>query len=72
MLCKICSRDEGEYNIGGEAVFELFFDSKSVCGVHYDASMLGGNDGMDDVGEAVDVWQGLDAEDNVVEGWPAI
>jgi len=70
-LYQICSRDQRKDDIGGKAFFKLFFDSKSVRCVHYDASMLGRNDGLDDIGEAINVWEGLDAEYNVVEGWCA-
>ena len=67
MLNQICSRNQGEHNVGRKAVFELFFDAQGIRRVHYNAGMLGRNDRLYDIGKVVHVWQGLDAEYNIVE-----
>jgi len=70
-LCKVDTGNQRKHHVCGKAFFKLFLDPESVRCVHNDASMLGRNDRLDDIGEAIDIGESLDAEYNVVEGWCA-
>ena len=59
---------EREHDVGVVALLELGLDTEGVCGVEQDAGVMGRHDRLDDGGQVVHVRQGLDAEQDVVEG----
>lgn len=52
----------------GVSLFDKGLDAERVGGVDKNASVLGSDDGFDDGSEVVELRQGLDAEQDVVEG----
>lgn len=54
-LGELGAGDERQDDVCGEAFLERGFDAQGVCGVDEDAGMLGGDDGIDDGGEIVDI-----------------
>lgn len=71
-LLELCSRNQREDNIGGEAFFELFFDPKCIGSVHNDAGVLRRDNGLNYIGEVVNVRERFYTENNVVEGGSTI
>lgn len=59
--------NERQDDVGRETLFEVRLDAEGVCGVDENTCVLWGNNGLDDRGNVVDVGQGLDAEEDVVE-----
>lgn len=68
-LREVGAADEGENDIRGEPLLDGGLEAKGVRRVDQDARVLGGNDGIDDRSQIVDVGESFYAEDNVVE-WP--
>ena len=67
-LDQLCAAYKREHNVCGKSLGEVVLDAKSARGVEEDARVLRGYDRLDDVGEVIDVWKRLDAEQDVVEG----
>ena len=67
-LNQICSAHEREHDICGETLRKVVLDAERTRGVEQYACVLRRNDRLDDVGQIIDVWQGFDAEEDVVEG----
>jgi hypothetical protein len=66
-LGKLGARNEGQDHISRESFLDSRLDSKSVGSVNKDASMLRGDHRINDGSEIVDVRQGFDAKNDVVE-----
>jgi hypothetical protein len=52
-LGEVCTADKREDNIRGEPFFDRSLEADSMCRVDEDASMLWGNDCVNDGGEVV-------------------
>lgn len=65
-LCDVGVGDEGEDHVLRKPLFDGVLDTEGVGCVYEDAGVLWGDDGFDDGGEIVDIWESLDAEQNIV------
>jgi hypothetical protein len=66
-LREVGAANEGKNNVSGKPLFNGRLEAKGVRRVDQDACVLRGNYGVDDRRQIVDVGEGFDAEDNIVE-----
>ncbi len=67
-LRQIRARHERQDDICGKALFKLFFYPQCVCRINKDARVLRGDHGLDYVCQVVDIGEGFNAEEDVIEG----
>ncbi len=67
-LSELGSGYQRQDDVCGKSFFYSGFNAKSVCRIDEDASVLGCDDGIDDGGKVVYVWESLYAQDDVIEG----
>lgn len=66
----------GDFHVGNErkddvgriSLLKMGFNAESICGIHQNTGVLGGDDGFNHGGKIVDVWQSFHAEDDIVVG----
>ncbi len=66
-LCQFGARNEGQYDVCGESLFDCRFDAEGVCGVDEDAGVLGSDDGVDHSGEIVHIGESFDAKHDIIK-----
>lgn len=67
-LGKLGSRHQRQDDICGKSFFYRGFNAECVRRVDEDACVLGRDDGIDDGGKVVYIWEGLYAQNDVIEG----
>lgn len=67
-LRKLGASNEGKNDVCRESLLKVRLDAEGVCCVDQDACVLRSDDGLNDRGKVIHVWESLDAQEDVVVG----